>query len=290
MRFTFYSIITLFFLLLTFSATLVQAAPAATGSSGLNYSVMTALWQASFVVQLVILILVSLSILCWAIAWSKYREFNALNEANEAFATIFWKSNSLDELYAKISLYSDSSQARLFKNAYSEMKKISESPLLNGQLNAPVSSQMSGHMHSQNENTNVEEVTVTNVSGPQLSGIDNLERTLRKTIENELAAMESRLTILASTGSTGPFIGLFGTVWGIMSSFENIAKTGSASLAAVAPGISEALITTAIGLAAAIPAVIMYNHFVSAIKKEEIELNNFSADFLNILKRNFFRN
>ena len=75
-----------------------------------------------------------------------------------------------------------------------------------------------------------------------------------------------------------------------MSSFEQIAKTGSASLAAVAPGISEALITTAIGLAAAIPAVILYNHFISVIKKEEIELNNFSADFLNILKRNFFRN
>lgn len=290
---TFTSIITLFFLLLTFSATLVQAAASATGSSGLNYSVLTSLWQASFIVQLVILILVSLSILCWAIAWSKYREFKSLNEANEAFGTVFWKSSSLDELYSKVSLYSDSSQARLFKNAYSEMKKISESPLLNGQMgphSGTAHIQMSGPNMTATENTNVDEVTVTNVSGPQLSGLDNLERTLRKSIENELSTMESKLTILASTGSTGPFIGLFGTVWGIMSSFESIAKTGSASLAAVAPGISEALITTAIGLAAAIPAVIMYNHFVSVIKKEEIELNNFSADFLNILKRNFFRN
>ena len=289
----FTSIITLFFLLLTLSATLVQAAPAGSSPSGLNYSVLTALWQASFIVQLVILILVSLSILCWAIGWSKYREFKALSEANEAFGAVFWKSSSLDELYSKVSLYSDSSQARLFKNAYSEMKKISESPLLNGQMNNHQSGTAHINMNNQNSTgneNNVDEITVTNVGGPQLSGIDNLERTLRKSIENELAAMEAKLTILASTGSTGPFIGLFGTVWGIMSSFEQIAKVGSASLAAVAPGISEALITTAIGLAAAIPAVILYNHFVSVIKKEEIELNNFSSDFLNILKRNFFRN
>jgi biopolymer transport protein TolQ len=101
--------------------------------------------------------------------------------------------------------------------------------------------------------------------------------------------MENRLTILASTGSTGPFIGLFGTVWGIMNSFQQIGITGSASLAAVAPGISEALITTAIGLAAAIPAVLIYNNCVAVIRKEEVSLNNFSTDFLNIVKRNFFK-
>ncbi len=282
------SIITLFSTLplvfgMLFPTEVLAAATTPPPTSGLNYSVITALWQASFIVQLVILILVSLSILCWAIAWSKYREFKTLSESNEAFAAVFWKSTSLDELFQKISVYGESSQARLFKNAYSEMKKISESPLMHLQSNQLNS--------NQNEPTHAtDEVTVTNVSNPQLSGLDNLERTLRKSIENEISTMESKLTILASTGSTGPFIGLFGTVWGIMSSFEQIAKTGSANLAAVAPGISEALITTAIGLAAAIPAVILYNHFVSVIKKEEIELNNFSADFLNILKRNFFRN
>jgi len=103
-----------------------------------------------------------------------------------------------------------------------------------------------------------------------------------------MANMESKLTVLATTGSTGPFVGLFGTVWGIMSSFHKIGTTGNASLAVVAPGISEALVATAIGLAAAIPAVVLYNHFISTIRKEEIELNNFSADFLNIVKRNFF--
>lgn len=122
-----------------------------------------------------------------------------------------------------------------------------------------------------------------------LSGLDNLERTLRKSTEIELANMESRLTILATTGSTGPFIGLFGTVWGILNSFQQIGLTGSASLAAVAPGISEALITTAIGLVAAIPAVIIYNNCISTIRREEVSLNNFNSDFLNIVKRNFFK-
>jgi biopolymer transport protein TolQ len=101
--------------------------------------------------------------------------------------------------------------------------------------------------------------------------------------------MEERLNILATTGSTGPFIGLFGTVWGIMGAFQKIGITGMASLAVVAPGISEALIATAIGLAAAIPATVAYNYFLTKIKEHEVELSNFSADFLNIAKRNFFK-
>ncbi len=144
------------------------------------------------------------------------------------------------------------------------MKKIAESPMLN----------KTGTLES---------------DSPQLSGLDNLERSIRKAVETEVSDLESRLPILATTGSTGPFIGLFGTVWGIMGSFQQIGRTGSASLAAVAPGISEALITTAIGLAAAIPAVVLYNYFVSQIRRQEISLNNFSADFLNIVKRNFFK-
>ena len=159
----------------------------------------------------------------------------------------------LDTLFEKMETITESSHARVFKAAYLEMKKIAESPMLN-QSNSNKGAEIS-----------------------QLSGLDNLERSLRKTSENEIAEMENRLTILASTGSTGPFIGLFGTVWGIMNSFHQIGITGSASLAAVAPGISEALITTAIGLAAAIPAVIIYNNCVSVIRKEEISLNNFSS-------------
>lgn len=241
------------------------AAPTPTSSNvGAQVGFIDSLLHASFVVQFVILILLSLSVLCWAIGWSKYQQFTKLKQSNDLFDQQFLKMTSLDDLYEKIAAHQSSSHARVFKAAYLEMKKIAESPMLN---------------KSNQQDTD----------SPQLSGIDNLERSMRKAIETELSDLESRLTVLASTGSTGPFIGLFGTVWGIMNSFQQIGKTGSASLAAVAPGISEALITTAIGLVAAIPAVIIYNNFIALTRKEEMALNNFSADFLNIVKRNFFK-
>lgn len=236
----------------------------ASSNVGIDLGPLNSLLQASIVVQITILILLSLSVLCWAIAWSKYKQFGALKAANEEFDNMFWSTSSLDNLFEKIEKFPESSHARVFKAAYLEMKKIAESPMLNAG-------------------------DAKNSDNVQLSGLDNLERSLRKATENEIAEMENRLTILATTGSTGPFIGLFGTVWGIMNSFHQIGLTGSASLAAVAPGISEALITTAIGLAAAIPAVVIYNNCVSVIRKEEISLNNFNTDFLNIVKRNFFK-
>ncbi len=246
-------------------ARIAGAAPPQTSSNvGVQMGGIDSLLQASFIVQLVLLVLISLSILCWAIGWSKYKQFKALKESNDLFDQQFFKMSSLDDMFEKIKAHPLSSHARVFQAAYLEMKKIAESPLL-----------------SKNNPADTET--------PQLFGIDNLERAMRKTIENEMSDMESRLTVLASTGSTGPFIGLFGTVWGIMGSFHKIGQTGSASLAVVAPGISEALITTAIGLVAAIPAVIMYNHCVAVIRKEEINLNNFSSDFLNVVKRNFFK-
>lgn len=234
-----------------------QAAP----SVSVNTSSIDAIFQASPIVQLTLLILIGLSVFCWAIGYSKYQTFKKMNQSDELFLSKFWKVNSLDTLYEDIDQYDDSSIARVFKAAYLEMKKISESPLL----------------------------TKTAGDKPILSGLDNLERVLAKASENEIARLESRLTVLATTGSTGPFIGLFGTVWGIMGSFHKIGQTGSASLAVVAPGISEALIATAIGLAAAIPAVVLYNNFISKIRRQEIALNNFNADFLNIVKRNFFQ-
>lgn len=240
---------------------LVETAHAAPPQVAINTSAMDALTQASPVVQLTLLILVGLSVFCWAIAYTKYRQLRQLREANEQFTNKFWKVSSLDTLYGDIDEYPASSMARIFKSAYLEMKKLADSPL----------------------------VSKNGDDKPQLSGLDNLERSIRKATENEIAKMETRLTVLATTGSTGPFIGLFGTVWGIMGSFHKIGATGNASLAVVAPGISEALIATAIGLAAAIPAVILYNNFVARVRREEIELNNFSADFLNIVKRNFFK-
>ena len=120
-------------------------------------------------------------------------------------------------------------------------------------------------------------------------GIENVERALRRSANAESTAMESMTAFLATVGSTAPFIGLFGTVWGIMKAFQDIGRMGSANLATVAPGISEALIATAAGLAAAIPAVIAYNFFLARIRVLEGEMEAFSSDFLNIVKRHFFR-
>jgi biopolymer transport protein TolQ len=229
----------------------------------LNTSSLDAIFQASPIVQLTLLILIFMSIFCWGVGVAKFRHFRKLRDANDFFMDRFWKVSSLDTLYEEIEQYRESSIGRIYKAAYLEMKKLAESPHL---------------VKADGDNIK-----------PQLSGLDNIERVIRKTTEAEVSQMESRLTILATTGSTGPFIGLFGTVWGIMSSFHKIGATGNASLAVVAPGISEALVATAIGLAAAIPAVVMYNNFVARIRKEEIEINNFTADFLNIIKRNFFK-
>jgi len=223
-----------------------------------NVSTFDAILQASLVVQLTLLILIGLSIFCWAVALLKFKQFSILRDANQRFLGAFWKATSLDSLYSELEFYSRSPLARTFKAGYMELQKLA------GQ--------------KKGDGTQL-----------QLSGSDNVERELRKAVDLEISAMESQLTLLATTGSTGPFIGLFGTVWGIMASFHKIGQTGSASLAVVAPGISEALVATAIGLAAAIPAVVLYNHFVAQIRRQEMALNNFSSDFLNIIKRNFFK-
>lgn len=229
---------------------------------GVNTGAWHAIASANIVVQLVLLSLVGLSVVCWAIIISKRKQLKAMSDANKPFEDAFWKANSLDDIFDNLKNHPDSSLATVFRAGYMELRKIADSNLAEkrGDQNAPL-----------------------------LSGIDNLQRALSKAIDSEVSVTENRLSILATTGSTGPFIGLFGTVWGIMSSFQNIGATGMASLAVVAPGISEALIATAIGLAAAIPATVAYNYFVTEIKKHELQLNNFSADFLNIAKRNFFR-
>lgn len=223
-----------------------------------DWGIWSALSHASPIVQLTLFALIMLSVLCWAIAISKFQQLRQMTSGNENFLKLFWKANSLDELATDADEMSGSStMARVFKAGFSELQKLA-------------SNKDAGAM-------------------TQLSGSDNLERSLRRAVGIEISAMESRLTVLATTGSTGPFIGLFGTVWGIMNSFHKIGASGSASLAVVAPGISEALFATAIGLIAAIPAVVLYNNFVSRIRREESELNNFATDFLNIAKRNFFK-
>jgi len=232
-------------------------------SIGVNINAWDAIVSASPVVQFTLLLLVVLSITCWAIIFAKKKQLDTLNQANSPFTDLFWKAKSLDDVFDSLKDYPNSSLARLFKAGYLELRKIADSNLA---TNEPDS-----------EKT------------PLLTGLDNLDRALRKASDEEIALIESRLSLLATTGSTGPFIGLFGTVWGIMGAFQKIGTTKVASLAVVAPGISEALIATAVGLAAAIPATVAYNHYISRIRKMELELTSFAADFLNIAKRNFFQ-
>ncbi len=230
---------------------------------GVNTGAWHAISSANIVVQLTLLLLAILSIASWAIILTKRKQFQAVEEANQPFIDAFWKANSLDDIFEHLDKFPESNMAHVFRSGYLELRKIADSNL----------AQKSGDENAM----------------PMLSGIDNLERSLRKAIDSEILKLERRMSLLATTGSTGPFIGLFGTVWGIMGSFHKIGATGMASLAVVAPGISEALIATGIGLFAAIPATVGYNHFVGHLRRQELDLNNFASDFLNIAKRNFFR-
>jgi biopolymer transport protein TolQ len=232
-------------------------------NSAVNTGTWHAIFSASAVVQFTLLLLVIMSVVCWAIIFQKKKQFVELENADDEFLDVFWKANSLDEVYDDVEKYALSPVAQSFKSGFKELQRLADSDL--------------AHKIPGGEAT------------PKLAGLDNISRALRKSTDLQIATFESRLSMLATTGSTGPFIGLFGTVWGIMGSFQKIGATGMANLAVVAPGISEALIATAVGLATAIPAVVAYNHFLSKIKKRELELSNFNSDFLNIVKRNFFK-
>jgi biopolymer transport protein TolQ len=242
-------------------SSIANAASETTTQVTANIGAWHAISNASPIVQLTLLGLLGMSVISWAIIVQKRKQFNAVEEANQPFEEKFWKASSLEDIHTKLKDFPDSNLATVFRLGYMELTKLAESGLSqDGESDAP-----------------------------NLSGIDNLQRALRKAIDIEIARLESRLIFLATVGSVGPFVGLFGTVWGIMGSFQRIGATGMASLAVVAPGIAEALIATGVGLAAAIPATIAYNHFVNLIKRQELALNNFASDFLNLAKRNFFR-
>lgn len=218
---------------------------------------------ASPVVQLTLLLLVSMSVISWGIIISKRKAFSRMSKDNHSFMNEFSRAKSLETLEEKTERFADSSLARIFRAGYGELQRVASKAV-------------------QNEEEGEE-------SKPLVHGADNVDRALHRAIDSEVLKLESMLSFLATVGSTGPFIGLFGTVWGIMGSFQKIGAMKSASLAVVAPGISEALVATAIGLAAAIPAVMAYNHFITQLRREETNFNNFAADFLNIVKRNFFK-
>ncbi len=217
--------------------------------------------SAGLMVQFVLLLLLFFSITSWAIIIVKLRYIKKAFKESDRFVEYFWKSRDLAGAYSKAKQLRGSPVARVFRIGYAELRKL-------------------GHAgRSGDSDAQVE------APRPMMSGADNIKRALRRAINTEMTRVTQMVPFLATTGNTTPFIGLFGTVWGIMNSFHGIGLRGSASLAVVAPGISEALIATAAGLAVAIPAVIAFNHFMQKIRVIESELHSFSADFLNILER-----
>ncbi len=212
------------------------------------------------VVKIVLFILLYFSVVSWAIIFFKLLQVHKANKDSDQFLNFFWQTKHFDAISAQIDRFANSPLSVLFSEGYSELKKVVEKG---------------------------EDREDPHVLSTDLGGVENVARALRRATTSEITRLEKYLTFLATTGSTAPFIGLFGTVWGIMTSFKGIGETGSASLAVVAPGIAEALVATAIGLVAAIPAVMGYNHFQNRIKVLIAEMDNFSTEFLNIVQRSF---
>ena len=211
--------------------------------------------DADIVVQLVLFVLVAMSIGCWVVIFSKFGSIRKARNESAEFLEIFWNSRRLDEVYNQTERFPGSPIAEVFKSGYVELHKL------------------------------------TRQGGQQpeadLGLSDNLARSLRRASTVELTNLERLVPFLATTGSTAPFIGLFGTVWGILRAFQKIGVTGQATLAVVGPDIAHALIATAVGLAAAIPAVMAYNYFNTQLKVLANEMDAFSADFQNIVKRHY---
>ena len=234
------------------------------GSLGGHFqgSLLDMVLGAGFIVQFILLMLLFFSIVSWAIIFMKYLMLRKIRKENTSFLEIYMKSNKLSEIFTASKKFVNSTVAEVFRSGYSEQVNVSK---FMKELPA-----------------NVEGTAPLTM---ELKGIDNVERALNRTGNAEVSKLESALSFLATTGSVCPFIGLFGTVWGIMDTFRGIGAKGSATLAVVAPGISEALVATAAGLAAAIPAVVFYNYFQNNIKNIAMEMDRFSSELLNILER-----
>ncbi len=209
------------------------------------------------VVKLVLLILVYFSVVSWAIIFYKQLVIHRAIGDSERFLDFFWSKKSFDTIGKGLDDYKHSPLTVLFREVYSELAQ------------------------NRRQNEGEEDGNLVADLGEQ----ERVARVLRRSTTSETQRLEKYLSFLATTGSAAPFIGLFGTVWGIMDAFHGIGTSGSASLAVVAPGISEALVATAIGLVAAIPAVIGYNHFVNKTNVLIGEMDNFCLEMLNIVQR-----
>ncbi len=218
-------------------------------------------------VMFVLLLLLFFSVASWGIMIIKYIQVKRAKNNSHEFLNAFWRSTDLAHVYQHSKRLSVSPLMGVFRAAYVEMQK-------------------SGSQKSNPKEGNPGNQTVQSQS-IMLKPIDNISRAIKAANDAELASMERNLPFLATTGSVTPFVGLFGTVWGIINAFSSIGLMGSANLAVVAPGIAEALVATAAGLGAAIPAVIGYNYFLNQIRTITIEIENFSFDLMKIIERQY---
>jgi len=230
----------------------------AAGGEGLDYLEIAR--NSGPVGMAVLGLLVAASAVSWAIIAKKYLQIRRAQDQSVRFLETFWQSKRLDAIYEAADRLGSSPIGQVFRAGYVELSKVTAQKKENGEGHAEV----------------------------ELGGIENVERALKRAAASEVTNLEAQVPFLGTTASAAPFVGLFGTVWGIMRAFHDIYRMGNANLATVARPISEALIATAVGLFAAIPAVVAYNYFVSKIRVLDSEMTNFSNDFLNIVRRHFF--
>ena len=210
-----------------------------------DFSLTQLFVRADFVVKAVIIILIAASIYSWALIFEKYKLFKRIEKSTTSFEDKFWKSRSAESFYNSLTNREKDPIANIFQSAMVELIK------------------------TKNKSSSVQTSRVS--------------RIIEISADKEIKSIEKHFTFLATVGSTAPFIGLFGTVWGIMNSFQSIAISRNTSLAIVAPGIAEALFATALGLLAAVPAVIAYNKFTSDSRKYSARIENFSKRFISII-------
>jgi biopolymer transport protein TolQ len=213
------------------------------------------IWGSGWVVRLVLITLVGCSIGCWGIAMAKSLEMRRAGQQSERFIEVFWDEKNLASIQSVSSDLRDSPVAQVFRAGYQELQRLTRSK------------------RGDDEG--------------DFGGVENVQRAMVRARTQEVTRLERGLTFLATTSSTAPFIGLFGTVWGIMTAFIGLSSATTSSIQAVAPGIAEALIATAVGLAAAIPAVVMHNRFARQVRVLAADMDTFMSEFLNIAERHF---
>jgi len=224
-------------------------------------SILDLVRGAGLVVQAILYLLVLFSVVSWGIIAQKFFQLRRAKGESEKFIEIFWERRNLSAIHDASRELTASPVGQVFRSGYEELVRVSRSK---------------------------KEQTGENLT-TELGGIENVSRAMKRATSVEITKLEKHMSFLATTASSAPFVGLFGTVWGIMDAFRGLSVTHSSSIQAVAPGIAEALIATAMGLGAAIPALMAYNHFVQQIKVLAVEMDNFCQEFLNIAERHFFK-